>query len=84
MADLIDEVLDLSSIRAAYTEKHGYLALPADMTSAGGENPQALSLSTAYLLRALLTRNAAPTMTSKAIAMIQNGGEPAPAPFART
>ncbi|GAA3386792.1 hypothetical protein GCM10017752_00150 [Streptomyces roseoviridis] len=37
----------------------------------------------AYLLRALVTRNATPTMTITAMAMIQKGGEPCPAPLAK-
>ncbi|MFE9469328.1 hypothetical protein ACFYNW_38095 [Streptomyces virginiae] len=37
-----------------------------------------------YLLRALVTRNAAPAMTIKTMAMIQKGGEPCPAPLAKS
>ncbi|MFD3547051.1 hypothetical protein ACFWUW_15825 [Streptomyces sp. NPDC058655] len=36
-----------------------------------------------YLLRALLSRNATPTMTINPMAMIQKGGEPCPAPLAK-
>jgi hypothetical protein len=37
-----------------------------------------------YLLRALVTRNATPTMTIKPMAMIQKAGEPCPAPLAKS
>ncbi|MER7576900.1 hypothetical protein [Streptomyces sp. NPDC126514] len=37
-----------------------------------------------YLLRAFVTKNAPPTMTIKTMAMIQKGGEPCPAPLAKS